>query len=156
MKKSMTAYFGRMTGLSSRTEVWSASACFLDYLNAKICAEIFALRGALTAIDDSRGEAAQSVSDEIRQQRGVRTVSLECDVAAQWADVEAAVRNTANILGGLHYALNAAGLPVWLVSDRPRSAETTIECVVLISCGPKLILHLSIFTDAVAPGTGTA
>jgi len=92
----------------------SASHLFLLSLAARTrFFAVLAGRGASVAVADIRGQVAFQAADELQNTFGVKCVGIECDTARH-DQVEIAVRSTAEVLGGLHCAVNAAGLPAYI------------------------------------------
>jgi NAD(P)-dependent dehydrogenase (short-subunit alcohol dehydrogenase family) len=69
-----------------------------------------ASRGAAVSIVDLRLEAAEQTARDLTSEYGVPAIGVGCNVAEQ-AQVEAAVATTVDRLGGVHLALNSAGIP---------------------------------------------
>lgn len=94
-----------------------------------------ARRGASIAIVDLRKEAAQKAADELNREYAVPTLALGCNVAVQ-SEVQAAVDQCMSELGGLHMALNAAGMPSKGVdfADYPVDEFRRVIDVHLIGC----------------------
>ena len=75
--------------------------------------EILASRGAAIAVVDLRQEVASRAASEIRRDHGVASIAIGCDTADH-SQVAEAVPRTVSELGGLHFAVNAAGLPAYI------------------------------------------
>lgn len=65
--------------------------------------------GAAVALADFNEDGARRAAEEIAAATGARTLAVRVDVTDD-ASVEAAVRTTADGLGGLHLAVNNAGI----------------------------------------------
>ena len=62
---------------------------------------------------DIRAEVASEAAKQIEHDFGVKSVGIACDTS-EHAQVREAVERTVSELGGLHCALNAAGLPAYI------------------------------------------
>lgn len=71
-------------------------------------AEAFAREGARVVVSDVTAEAGEAVASGIRA-RGSEAAFVRCDVA-RGEEVEALVRRTTELFGGLDYAFNNAGI----------------------------------------------
>lgn len=87
--------------------------------------ELLAARGAHIAVIDVRDTVATDVARELSASHGIKCIGIGCDVS-DYDQVEAAVKKTVKELGGLHVALNAAGLPAW-IGDGIKLADYPIE-----------------------------
>ena len=77
-------------------------------IGASTC-ELLACRGAAVAVVDFDFDAAQQVAKHLLQ-RGAHALALQADVTDP-AAMESAVAKTIQVLGGLHMAVNNAGIP---------------------------------------------
>lgn len=71
-------------------------------------AELLAASGAAVAVWDLKDEAVQKTAEALRA-KGVKAIGIALDVTDEKA-VEAAVQRTVQELGGLHIAVNNAGI----------------------------------------------
>ena len=76
---------------------------------------------------DVREAVAKQVANELITAYGAKCIGIGCDVS-KYDQVEMAVKQTVEGLGGLHVCLNAAGLPAW-IGDGIKLADYPVKYV---------------------------